>query len=613
MSYEQLPSPGGPRAGYTERGQPGVPTSQDWINAFVMWASQKWATATPEERKTFLGGTMNTGLYGPMDPTDTMVFNPQTGIEEPLINPATSLLTLTRLAQAYQGNDPEIESGLGPWIPPREGDFKETAATTAARIATEQWERNYERQVTADERIAKRSEFANEIAREGIASSERISKADIEARLQAAGIAAGANIFNTQTQGATDIYGTQGSMYNAGLGFGADIYGTQAGMYNAQLGNQADIFGQLTQYQATVEALKAQGLDDATSNAIALQALVDQRVQNLISLKADPGNFVQAEFATRALGSPQGTEQPLYEDNQWIKDLINRQANIQPGAAPPTPSWYGQAPSPPVAPTAPVPPSAPTLPAAPNLNVGAQGTGGSSGGPPPFPINTSGGNQTLSQTPPQLKEKIITDPNDPLAKEILAALQPPPAASTNSTAFIPPPQSRAVPSTQKQSISQLLQGSNSSAFGNQSAAQTATPEMENAGNEYLNQVMNAGNFSAFAGGGMTQEPQFMTGDAQISGQPNPEVIDNPTGAPIGVMNEQNIMARIQELNQRLQMTQDPTEQQLLTEMLQHYQDMLMEIQGGKMGRQQMPPQMGQMPMGGGMPGYAWGTDFSSSG
>ena len=39
---------------------------------------------------------------------------------------------------------------------------------------------------------------------------------------------------------------------------------------------------------------------------------------------------------------------------------------------------------------------------------------------------------------------------------------------------------------------------------------------------------------AFAHGGMTQEEQFITGDPQTSGIPNPELISNPTNAPIGV-------------------------------------------------------------------------------
>ena len=126
-------------------------------------------------------------------------------------------------------------------------------------------------------------------------------------------------------------------------------------------------------------------------------------------------------------------------------------------------------------------------------------------------------------------------------------------------------------------------------------------------------------YGGYAGGtqGMTTENAFMAGDVQQPGVPNPEAIVNPTGAPIGVMNAQQIQQKIQELTQQLQMA-PPEAQAQIQQQIQELTTMLQSLQQGQQGTQPPPqPQMGQQPMpamgGQGLTGFADGTLSSNYG
>lgn len=552
----------------------GLPTNTEWKDAFVNWAAWKWASSSPAERQNFLGNSWQTAAYGSPDPTDTIITDPISGAKKASISPAT-MLALTTFANNYKGGDPEIDSQM-PWIAPQPGEYIEDPATTAARIQVEQWEKNFNRQLTNDERANAIAEAELALNRETLNANIQQAGLDRDAANARAKLAADASIYGTQTGGLTDIYGTQGSMYNAGLGYNSSIFGSQAGMYNNLLGSQTNIFDSLTKYQQAQDALRQSGLSNAGNLGIAKQGLDDARVQNYISLKQRPGDFVGAEYSARALQPPQGYTGPLYKDSVNIQEIINRLMNPQMGTAPTPPSWYGQTPVAPTPLPPPAQPTAPTLPPPPSTSIatgGGSGTTGSQTPPPPKPPTQPGGS-FVTGTPGASSGGSFT-PNIPGSTFVTGTPTGGTSGSTVGTfkSFLPNV------STGEDPLKKLLSGQE----GN------TTPYTDMSGSVVM----------PFAQGGMTTEPRIMTGDVQTPGVPNPEIIDNPTGAPLGIDNAQTLQAKIQELQQQLQMSQDPEEQQLLQEMIQHYTEMLMEVQQGHQG------------MEGGMqtPRYANGTGW----
>lgn len=70
------------------------------------------------------------------------------------------------------------------------------------------------------------------------------------------------------------------------------------------------------------------GLQTAGSLSATLQQLLDQRGRDIIGLSADPGDFVEREFAVRGLQPPEGTEVPLFQDPSQLSGIIDQLANF---------------------------------------------------------------------------------------------------------------------------------------------------------------------------------------------------------------------------------------------------------------------------------------------
>ena len=682
------------RPGYAvNTGSSGI-TNAEWKDAFIQWAAWKWAGSTPEQRQTFLGNSWNTQQFGSPDASDNIFLDPVSGQKKADVS-AQTMLALSKFAQQYQGGDPEIDSEM-PWIAPRPDEYIESPAETASRIATEQWERNFDRQIRNDERLAKQQEFANQFAQQEHQDNIAQQNADREAANARAQAQLQGSVYNTQVGGITDIYGTQGGIYGNQLGLLGDIYNTQGSMYNNTLNQQGNIFDSLARYQSQMDALRQSGLSDAGGLALGLQGLEDARVNQYISLKQNPGDFVGAEYTARALNAPEGYTGPLFSNNPSIQEIINRQMNFNPSAPPQTPGWYGQNPTQPTAPTMPSPPGAPSIPGAPNINIGGSSSGGSIGGGSSTPTNPStprpgqGGNTSLPQgqitvggTPDTLNNAIMTWTNlmrqasdaatrgdqaaaanfmrtaDEFRRQSDAAAragnytiqwpnspgaQPNPPAPTwvnnaNNAAGSPfgtnpQPAASSGPSAPPPfpTLAQVQSGQTGSAQPTMPAFPTAptSPAPSTGGNfgggfngggansgatgmtvgQYLAQrqptpLRQRSSLPGFAMGGMTTAPQLMAGDTANPGQPNPEIIDNPTGAPLAVTNEQDILQKIEQITMMLQQSQDPEEQEVLTEMLDHYQMLLDNISQGKTGEAVMGRNMGQAQV----PAFAFGTDF----
>ena len=533
------PTPG------TQR-NPAGNTFQDWMEKFLSWATWKWASSAPgsPERESFLGNSWNTARFGTPDPTATIVTDPTTG--QQIVtgqNPAITKSALMAFAQAYQGGDPEIDSAVGPFVPQGQNDFVPTAAQANQNQQQQNWQATFARQQKIDEINQQIEENKLKLGYAEIGSQEAQNAANNIASLERAKIAAQASVYGTQVGGAADIFGSQMSGYGAQLGALSDIYGTQGSMYNAGLGANANIFGTLSDYAKAQEALRQGSYNDAGGLALGLQGLKDARTENYVRLSANPGNFIERELAGRAIqGTPDGSYTgPMYQDDPSLAQALSQLLNFQAAAGPTPPASYGQTPTQPVAPTMPAPPVAPTLPPPPALSsFSGSGT----------PVQQSYNHPNTAGTPP-------TQPNLPTTGTN------PGAPSPNRFSYSVPAVSSGAPPMQ------IYQDPNDP---HRRLPVNQTP-YGGVGNEPL---------MPFAAGsdGLTREPMMMAGDVQQSGQPNPEAIVNPTGAPVGVMNRDEISGLIQELTMELQQAQSPEEQQEVQGLIQQLTNILNQLNSG---------------------------------
>lgn len=265
----------------------GTVTHPQWVNNLVEYWVSKWDHGD----HTLPAGWDSS--YGSPDPTDTTGnFSPRT------------VLAFTRYFQNYKpGLDPSIDSQT-PYVPPGPNDYILDPVVQAAQITNDQWQKTYDKQI---------EQF-------GIT-------ADQTARRDAA------SAFNSAFQNELTKYATQAGIYNANTVAQMNAFNTQAGIYNAN------------------ETNRRGALESAGTLAQGLQNTYDARTQNAINLQAHPNDFVEREYAVRALNGPQGTTQPGYKDVDALGQVIDRLIHYTPPAAPAAPLINGGAPN--IAPTAP--------------------------------------------------------------------------------------------------------------------------------------------------------------------------------------------------------------------------------------------------------------------
>ncbi len=220
------------------------------------------------------------------------------------ISPRT-LLAFTRYAQAYKpGTDAAVDQ-LMPFTPPGPNDYIEDPVTTSSRIAQDNWNRTFDQKIKSDA-------AANGLTARGqdIQSEGQI----LQAKAQAAAA------FNSAFQNELSKYATQAEMFKHQEGLKQQGFATQAGMYNTNEGN------------------RSANLQHAGSLAGALQQAYDARTNNAIKLTADPGNFIERESAVRALGAPGYTNVQGYKNVDALDEVIKKLINYQPGAQPVQPA-----------------------------------------------------------------------------------------------------------------------------------------------------------------------------------------------------------------------------------------------------------------------------------
>lgn len=129
-----------------------------------------------------------------------------------------------------------------------------------------------------------------------------------------------ANVFNQAFQNELTKYATQGEMFRHQEALKQQGYQTQSSMYNTNENNRSS------------------NLQHAGSLAGALQAAYDARTGNAIKLTADPGNFIERESAVRALGAPGYTNVQGYKNVDALDEVIKKLINYVPGAQPGMPT-----------------------------------------------------------------------------------------------------------------------------------------------------------------------------------------------------------------------------------------------------------------------------------
>lgn len=242
-------------------------------------------------------------------------------------NPRT-VMAFTRYAMRYKpGMDRNVDQVM-PYIPPGPDDYVEDPVVKAARIADEQWQRTF------DEGTRQFGLNFDQTERNNLRTA-----------------------FNNAYQNELTKFATQAGMYNANVQAQMSAYNTQAGIYN---NNQ-----------------NAEGTRLANAGTLAgtLQTLQDARTNKAIELKANPADYVQQAFQTRALNAPQGTQTPAFKDVDALMEVIRRLIDYKPGTPPQAPPVNGGNPL--------------AMPTAPDASTFVSPPG-AMGGPNPAPTSPSG-------------------------------------------------------------------------------------------------------------------------------------------------------------------------------------------------------------------------------
>lgn len=279
------------KPGYIYNPAGGTSSYAYWLDTAINALAYDWATATPEERNTFLSSTSQFGVaYGMPDPTDRVIGNKVYSSDQ-------TILALTKYMEA--GNyGPELLSLVGPPPAKTDLDYMESPEATANRIAQANADRDF--QFAQDEAAQARVDAAasRALTAQQIAASKANAALAAQASMYGADKSLEGTKYAADSSRAASMFGTRGQ-------FIGDIYGTNEG-------NRVNAYGQ------------------AGTLASTLQGLWDSRTDNLLSLRYDPSDLVAREFTSRALLQPEGYEGPAYRDVPQLQQAIDKLLNYNP-------------------------------------------------------------------------------------------------------------------------------------------------------------------------------------------------------------------------------------------------------------------------------------------
>lgn len=462
-------------AGVTYSGTPigGINNTQYRQTLAELMASM-WAHGGESRKRVLelMSPVWYSAKYGEPDPTD--------GNAIPGRYSAQTILAFSRFASDYKGGNPDIDNII-PYVPPSGNDFIETPEQTAIRIAQE----NFERELDAELKI--NSDQIAAAAAEGFADRQ-LSAAE------------------TNAQVAAQMETIKGNIKTAAMA-----------AFNSAFSNEVQKFTVEASIYNNQQNIQSANLQSAGNLSSVFQQLMDERTNKAITAQLNPGDYLARESQVRAMNAPQGTENPAYSNYDKLTQIIEMLMNTQGGG---------------VKPTAPdqnafIPP--PTLQGLMNYQPTA---------PAPVVAQQSGYVGSTPATPPAASPAV--PPAVPATPTPSVPLMAPPQAPGGVSSSSPGPSAPASNSGQysgvpNESVSYLTPGQRAlvvtglagPSYGRDySSYKVYDPNRNNYQYGSDDEIAPGSSvwIEKLAYGGNTNSNQFMTGDPQRDGKPNPEVV-----------------------------------------------------------------------------------------
>ena len=466
-----------PNTAGTISGQAG--TNTYWRQTLAEWMASMWAQGgqSRAEVLSIMSPIWYSAKFGEPDPSD------QDGFWSP-----RTLLSFSRFASAYTpGSSAAIET-IMPYVPPTGSEFIETPEQTALRVA----QANFEKDL--DARIAMNAQDIAARAAEGAATRAFQSGENAADRTLSAS--------QTNAQIAAEMEGIKANMKQAAMSafnnaFQNEIskFNVEAGMYNTQQG------------------IQSANLQTAGSLSSVFQQLLDERTNKAIESQLNPGDWLQREAQVRAMTAPQGTETPAYSNYDKLQTIIDSLLNTSGGIKPITPDQNSFVIPPALqtlmnyTPTTPAPVVAPT-------------------------VGSSGGGMSHAQAVASVLQRAGITPTTPAATTPKPTTTPTPTTPAQNTGTFSGIRNEDVAHLTPGQRALMTTGSLGPSYGrdyssfkvyNPSTNTLYGPDDEIAASSPVW-------LERFAYGVRnSNSPQFISGDPQKSGKPNPEIvtINNP--------------------------------------------------------------------------------------
>lgn len=292
-------------------------THPEWVKTTAEYLASSWANGWRG-----LPGGWDPARYGTPDPNDTNgVWSPRT------------ILAFSQYAAQYTPGSSEYIDNNIPYVAPSATDYIEDPVTTANRIAAENADKTLEYSYAklAADSAYQQGQLALGQGQLNLGYAELgLGYAQLDEQIKDNMRRALLQQFSTEV----DRYAVEANLYNAAELNKIHIYETDAAIYT------------------TLEGLKQDNLRAAGQLSLGQQELYDARTREAMSLRVNPQDFVQREYAARGLQSPTATDVPAYKNVDSLSEVIKKLIEYSPDNP---------------RPVAPTPGTPPTAPSAPNL------------------------------------------------------------------------------------------------------------------------------------------------------------------------------------------------------------------------------------------------------
>ena len=305
---------------------------QQYVETLSEWMASMWAYGGNSRQQVLdlMSPVWYSAKFGEPDPTD------QDGFYSP-----RTILSFSRFASQYTGGSPGLDN-IFPYQPPTGTEFIETPEQTAARVAQANFERNLDAQI-AMQAASIQAAAAEGAANRALTASEGAANRALSAAQTNAQIAAEMESIKGQIKTAAM------SAFNQSFSNEVAKFGVEAGMYNNQ------------------QSIQSANLQQAGSLSSIFQQILDERTGKAIEAQLNPGDYLGREFQVRAMNAPEGTTSPAYANYDNLTKIIEMLMNTPGGVKPVAPdqntfqpppalqelmNWTPQAPAPVVAPAA---------------------------------------------------------------------------------------------------------------------------------------------------------------------------------------------------------------------------------------------------------------------